>query len=102
MPSKDILDKLFGVERQAEALIDEASIEASRRVSTAKEAAEIAFKASYEALVKAAETDRIAAEAAADAEHRAAIDAYKSRLEGAPLDRGAFSKACERFVSGLD
>jgi vacuolar-type H+-ATPase subunit H len=102
MPSKDILDKLFGVERQAEALIDEASIEASRRVSAAKEAAEIAFKASYEASVKTAEKDRMAAEAAADAEHGSVIAEYKARLEGSHLDREAFSEACERFVPGMD
>ena len=101
MPSKDILDKLFDVERKAEILVDEASAEAAKRVSTAKEAAEIAFKSAYETSAKAAEAKRAVSDAASDAEHDADLAAFKARLEGARLDEAAFAAACERFISEL-
>lgn len=101
MPSKDILDRLFGVERRAEALVAEAADEAARRVSSAKEAAEAAFREAYEARAKRAEEARLAAEAAAAAEHDAALAEYRARLEGSRLDAAAFAAACERFVAGL-
>lgn len=100
MPSKDILDKLFEVERKAQALLSEASAEASRRVADAKEAAEIAFKASYEAAAKEAESALSAAKAAADAAHERSIGDYRAALEGASVDQAAFAAACEGFLTG--
>jgi vacuolar-type H+-ATPase subunit H len=101
MPSRDILEKLFDVERRAETLVSEASAEASRRVSAAKEEADIAFRSEYETAAKLAEQGRAAAYEAADAEHDAAIGSFKARLEGARLDRAAFFEACERYISGI-
>jgi vacuolar-type H+-ATPase subunit E/Vma4 len=101
MPSKDILDKLFDVERKAESLVEEAAAEAAKRVSAAKEAAEIAFKSGYEASAKEVEAKRAASASAADAEHDSDLAEFKSKLESARLDRAAFAAACERFISEL-
>ena len=101
MPSRDVLDKLFDVERRAEALVSEASAEAARRASAAKEKAEIAFTASYEEAVRVAEEGLRRAAAAADAEYEASISAFKARLEQAALDKVAFVKECDRYLAGI-
>jgi vacuolar-type H+-ATPase subunit H len=101
VPSRDVLDKLFEVEHRSEALVREASAEALRRASEAKEAAEIAFKSAYEEAVRVAEEGRKRADADADAEYAASIAAYRARLEGAALDEAAFKEECERYLAGI-
>ncbi len=101
MPSRDILDRLFEVEKKAEALVGEASAEAASRVSAAKEKADIEFKSAYEAAAKATEEWRLRDEGEADASHEAAVAAYRQALAAARLDRKAFAEACERYLSGI-
>ncbi len=99
MPSRDILDKLFDVERQAEAIVQEASQEATRRVANAKDSADNEFKSAYEAVAHAAEEARRKAERDADLEQETALAEYRSKLELARLDREGFAQACERFIA---
>jgi len=101
LPSKDILDKLFGVEAKAESLVADAQAEAARRVNAAREAADIDFKAVYEATASRIDAGRRGAEAAADAEHEGMIRDYEARLKAAKLDREAFNRVCERYMSGI-
>jgi vacuolar-type H+-ATPase subunit H len=99
MPSRDILDKLFEVERQAEAIVQEASQEATRRVANAKDSADNEFKSAYEAAAHAAEEARRKAERDTDTEQETALAEYRSKLELARLDRKGFAEACERFIA---
>ena len=99
MPSHDILDKLFEVERQAESIVQESTQEATRRVASAKDKAETEFKSAFEAASRIAEEARHKAERDTDAEVSGVLADYRSRLESARLDRAAFAEACERFIA---
>jgi len=101
MPSNEVLDRLVEVERNAEALVNEAEAEASRRVSAAKERADIAYKASFESSARAVEERQTRAEAEADAEYAREIADYRAKLEGAVLDVKAFNEACKRYLAGM-
>jgi vacuolar-type H+-ATPase subunit H len=99
MPSHDILDKLFDVEKKAEALTQAAHEEADQRIAKVKEDCEVEFRAAYEA--------RAAQLAAAFLEDRSQSDrvfegrlaAYRSRLEATRKDEAAFLALCSELVT---
>lgn len=98
MPSRELLDRLFAVESEARALLDEAREEARRRVAAAKEEAETAFKRAYER--KAAELERGFAEGSAkcEAEYASLISSYREALASAPEDEAAFDAVFDAFL----
>jgi vacuolar-type H+-ATPase subunit H len=98
MSSNDVFDKLFDVERRAEALVHDAQEEAAKRVSAAKEKAEITFKTTFEAAAQATEAKRARAQEAADSEYQSTIAEYRVKLEHAALDKAAFNATCERYL----
>lgn len=94
MPSKDLLEKLFDVEHEAETMISEARQEAGIRMDAAKTRAQKYYTAAYdEALAKALATRAISEKAARD-EYEAAIQTYRKKLESSRLDRDAFVAIC--------
>jgi F0F1-type ATP synthase membrane subunit b/b' len=101
MPSREILDKLFDVERRAEALVSEAQTEAMRRAAQAKEAAESGFKKTYETAAREMETKRSEVQAATDAECRAALDEYRAHLGSVRLDTESFRSSCDTIIAGM-
>jgi vacuolar-type H+-ATPase subunit H len=100
MPSKDLLEKLFDVEREAEAMVSEALAEAGRRVDAAKTLAQENYTRAYDAALAEALAAREISESAARAEYDAAIEAYRKKLEFTRLDAGAFTAACEAAMKG--
>jgi len=101
MPSQDLLEKLFEVERMAEALVGEAREEAGRRVDAAKTRAQRSYAETYENALKEATASRETAQAAVDAEYRRVLDDYRTRLESTRIDRAAFDAACEGFIAEI-
>jgi vacuolar-type H+-ATPase subunit H len=95
MPSKDLLEKLFDVEREAEALVSEAREEAGRRVDAAKTRAQQYYTEAYDAAMAKASAERERSEKAAREAYEAAIQAYQKRLDTSRLDREAFASACD-------
>jgi vacuolar-type H+-ATPase subunit H len=94
MPSKDLLEKLFDVEHQAEEIIAEAREEAGRRLDAAKTRAQKYYTEAYdEALAKALASRELAEKAARD-EYDAAILSYRKKLESTGLDLESFAAAC--------
>jgi vacuolar-type H+-ATPase subunit H len=94
MPSKDLLEKLFDVEREAEAMVSEAREEADRRVDLAKARAQKSYTEAYDAaMAKALEIRELSEKAARD-EYEAALQTYRKKLECSHLDRDAFTAAC--------
>jgi vacuolar-type H+-ATPase subunit H len=94
MPSKDLLETLFDVEHQAEAMVSEAREEAGKRVDAAKTRAQKDYTAAYDdALAKAIATRELSEKAARD-EYEAAIQTYRKKLESSRLDRDAFRATC--------
>jgi vacuolar-type H+-ATPase subunit H len=100
MPSKDLLEKLFDVEREAEAMVSEALAEAGRRVDAAKTLAQENYTRAYDTALAKALAAREQSEASARAEYDAAIEAYRKKLESSRLDLSAFAAACEAAMSG--
>jgi F0F1-type ATP synthase membrane subunit b/b' len=92
---QDLLDKLFAVEKKAEALVNEARMEADRRIAAAKDKAEMDHGAAYEAAVKEATARKALAVETAISEYDGAIEEFHRILEGTRVDEKAFRSACE-------
>jgi vacuolar-type H+-ATPase subunit H len=95
MSSKDLLEKLFDVEHEAEKMVAEAREEAGRRLDLAKTRAQKYYTEAYDAALAAALSSREKSEAAAREEYRAALEDYKEKLESSHLEKGAFSSLCD-------
>ena len=94
MPSKDLLENLFDVEREAEAVVSEAREEADRRLDSAKARAQKSYTEAYDtAMAKALEIRELSEKAARD-EYEAALQTYRKKLESSDLDRDAFAAVC--------
>jgi vacuolar-type H+-ATPase subunit H len=94
MPSRDLLEKLFDVEREAELMVSEARAEAGRRLDAAKARAQKYYTEAYDAALAKALESRERAEESARAEYEAAIRSYRERLDSSTLDRPGFETAC--------
>lgn len=98
MPSRDILDRLLGVERNAESILATAKEESERRLGAAKERAEKSFKSDYEARARALEEDFGTARKGAEEAFRAELESYRTRLEASVLDESAFIARAKQFL----
>ena len=101
MASKDLLEKLFDVEHEAEAMVSEARGEAGRRLDAAKVRAQEFYTQAYDAALAKAIIAREDSEKAAKAEYAAAIESYRSKLETSRLDEVAFAAACEAALGKM-
>jgi vacuolar-type H+-ATPase subunit H len=99
MPSHDILDKLFDVERKAETIVASAQEEADRRVAAAKEAAEASFKAAYEARGSELEADLSASRQSADSEFKSELERYRAALAAAGDHMAEYSALCDKLLA---
>ena len=94
MASKDLLEKLFEVEHEAEAMVSEAREEAGRRVDAAKTRAQGYYTEAYDAALAKALASRASSERASREEYDRAIADFRASLEGSRLDGEAFERAC--------
>lgn len=99
MPSHDILDKLFDVEKKAETIVASAQEEADRRVAAAKEAAETSFKTAYEAKGAELEAGLAAARREADSEFKSELERYRAALAQAGEHGEDFRALCDRLLA---
>jgi|GEM_PF-1685915 len=99
MPSNQILDKLFDVEKKAETIVSSARDEASRRIGAGKEASEAAFKQAYEAKVSELEKKLDEEQKAADREFDQTVEQYRTALASAGEDRKAFGTLCGSILA---
>jgi|SRR5208337_3867317 len=99
MASKDLLEKLFDVEHEAEAIVSEAREEAGKRVDAAKTRAQKHYTEAYDAALAEALAARESSEKSARAEYEEAIEAFRAKLESSRLDRVAFVAACETALA---
>lgn len=100
MPSHEILDKLFGVEKKAEELAVSARDEADRRIAAAKEEAEAAFDAAYAARVAELASALEESKKRSDIAFKGELAAYRARLEAAPRDERGFDALCDGLLTG--
>jgi vacuolar-type H+-ATPase subunit H len=95
MPSKDLLEKLFDVEREAEAMVSDALAEAGRRVDAAKTLAQENYTRAYDAALAKALATRERSDKNAREEYERAIADYRRKLEDSSIDRGALNAICD-------
>ncbi len=95
MASKDLLEKLFDVEREAEAMVAEARAEAGRRLDSAKTKAQEYYTQAYDAALAKALAARELSDAKARKEYEDAVADYRRKLEASSIDRGAFDAICD-------
>lgn len=100
MPSRDILDKLFEVEKKAEAIVGSARDEADRRVAGVKEECEAAFRAAYEARAAELQSSHEETVKASDREFKDELGAYSARLDAGKADKRAFTSLCDELLFG--
>jgi hypothetical protein len=100
MPSHEILDRLFVVEKKAEEIALAARDEADRRAARAKEECEASFKHAYEGRAAELAAELEESRKRTDTEFRGELAAFRSRLESAGQDKGRFTALCDDFLSG--
>ncbi len=96
---QDLLDKLFDVEKKAEALVADAQDDANRRIAAAKEKAEGDCSKAYDAAIKEANSRKSVATDSIRAEYERSIAGFKSGLEATAVDQRAFLAACETALA---
>lgn len=100
MPSHDILDRLFGVEKKAEAIVSAAQEESDRRIAAANEAAEAAFKSAYEKRATELLDEYSGSEKQTDREIRDELASFTARFEATGRNKAAFVRLCDEFLAG--
>jgi vacuolar-type H+-ATPase subunit H len=95
MPSKDLLEKLFDVEHEAEAMVTEARAEAGRRLDAAKTRAQEYYTEAYDAALAKALAAREQSDENARKEYEEAVADYRRKLEASTIDRGALGAICD-------
>jgi len=98
MPSKDLLEKLFDVEREAEAMVAEARAEAGRRLDAARTRAQKYYTEAYDAALAKALAAREQSDKKARDDYAGAIKEYGERLRASKLDSRAFDAVCDEAI----
>lgn len=100
MEDRDVLQHLLAVENEASALSLQAQAEADRRVSERERAAREEYAARYGERVAALDAEFERMKAAAAAEYRAGLDAYRTELEGKRTDESRFAALAASLLFG--
>ncbi len=87
MPSREILDRLFAVEQEAQALVAAAEAEAQRRLAAAQEEGEALFKRAYEDKVSELAKRFAEFSKATSVAHEEELRAYAAALAATREDR---------------
>jgi vacuolar-type H+-ATPase subunit H len=95
MPSKDLLEKLFDIEHEAEAMVTEAREEAGRRLDAAKTRAQRYYAEAYDAALAKALAAREQSDKDAREEYEEAVATYRRKLESSSLDKGSLNAICD-------
>ena len=98
MSSKDLLEKLFDVEHEAETIVSQAREEAGRRLDAARTRAQASYGRAYDAALAVAKAARESSEKAALRDYEDALAAYKKKLETSRLDIEAFEAECTAIL----
>lgn len=102
MTSKDLLENLFDVEREAEEMVAEARAEAGRRLDAARTKAQKYYTEAYDAALAKALAAREQSDKKARDDYAEAIRDYRERLESSRLDGQAFAARCDEALGEID
>ena len=97
---RDALYHLLEVESEAATLALEATEEADKRRSAAKQKADAEYRAKYEELIESLDAWLNAEKEKCDAEQKAVYGEYAKKLEELPKDTGAFCAYVDSLLIG--
>ena len=89
---------LIEVEKNASAMIEEASIEADKRVSSARAKANTEYKEKYDLEIQKLEENYKQKITEISENHKKELEDYKSSLESKPQDSKSFSTTLEKLL----
>ena len=92
MDDTDILQHLLEIEDQAAALVNDAQVEADRRIKEAEEKSRIAFDETYQKLTADLETEYQQSVGIVKAEYAKNLDSYRAELNSMQKYNGEFSE----------
>jgi vacuolar-type H+-ATPase subunit H len=101
MSSKDLLEGLFDVEREAEDVVESARAEARRRVEAAKAAARGLAEDARASALSAAKEEEASAKSEVDASYAESLKSFKADLSASRLDHDRFAEACRGAIQRL-
>ena len=94
----DAINHLLEIERDAAILIDDAKVEAEKRVSDAKSQYNAKYKAQYEKIVSELDTKYQSSVDDISEKYNKEINAYKTQLEEKDQNEGAFSSLLDKLL----
>lgn len=98
MTETDIIGHLLDVEHSAAEVLLDAQVEADRRISEAKAAADCEYKNQYEQLVQDLEQKYVSETSNIEDSHQQAMDTYRKDLSHAETDTAAFDDLMNKFL----
>ena len=98
MPSKDLLEKLFDVEHEAEAMVTEAREKAGRRLDEAGTSAQKYYAEAYDAALAKALAACEKSDKQAREDYEGAIANFRECLESSVQDKDAFVALCDAIL----
>ena len=93
----DAINHLLEIERDAAVLIDDAKIEADKRIANAKNQYNAQYKSKYEDIVKELESKYNTSIDEISDKYKKEIDAYKNELKEKKQDEGNFSSLLDKL-----
>jgi F0F1-type ATP synthase membrane subunit b/b' len=100
MDEQDVLRHLLQVEAEASALVDDAQVEADRRIAEGEKQNRAVFEEQHSLLIRDLEQHSAEALARLKGDSKKELDAYRKSLEVLPLDREAFGRTVDEFLRG--
>lgn len=94
----DAINHLLEIERAAAVLIDDAKVEAEKRISDAKSQYSLQYKAGYEKIVSELDSEYKSSVDDVSKKHEKEINAYKTHLEGQEQNKAAFSALLDKLL----
>jgi vacuolar-type H+-ATPase subunit H len=101
MPSKDLLEKLFNVEHEAEEIVADARAEAGRRLDAARTKAQKYYTEAYDAALAKALAAREQSDKKARDDYDNAIKDYREGLESSKLNEHALIAKCDEALGEI-
>lgn len=97
-PELDAINHLLEVEKNASALINDAQVEADKRLLEARAKYNIEYKTKYDSIAAEMEKEYLKQHDEIEAKYKKEIEDYKASLENKPQNEKAFTDLLEKLI----
>ena len=95
----DAIKHLLEIEKNASILIDDAKVEADKRLADARSKYNTQYKSKYDEIASVLESDYQKKLEEITTKYKSEINEYKKSLENRPQDEGAFNALLEKYLT---